>query len=216
MNRRTFHKSAGPGSGLIGLKSVLAQDLVRWSAWFLLPMLVAVFGLRLLAAEKPEQIEFFERRIRPVLVQDCYQCHNSKGEAEGGLVLDHRHGLLRGGDRGPAIVAGKPDQSLLIQAIRHDVEDMEMPNAAPKLDAAIIRDFEQWVRMGAADPRDQPPTDAELDADTDWTAVMERRKSWWSFQPIDDPAPPAINAINHPIDRFIRHRLRETRLTPAE
>lgn len=186
------------------------------SLLFALLMLAAAIGSRTLAAEKPEQIEFFENRIRPVLAQDCYQCHSSKGEADGGLVLDHRKGLLKGGDRGPAIVPGKPDQSLLIQAIRHDVEDMEMPSAAPKLDAAIIGDFEQWVRMGAPDPRDQPPTDAELAADTDWSAVMERRKSWWSFQPIGDPAPPAINAVGHPVDRFIRHRLAETRLKPAE
>ena len=185
-------------------------------AGLLLLQLMTAPGPHLLAANKAEHVEFFEQRIRPVLAQDCYECHSSKGGAEGGLVLDHRQGLLEGGDRGPAIAPGKPDESLLIQAIRHDVEDVEMPSAAPKLDAAIIRDFEQWVRMGAPDPRDEPPTDSELAADTEWSAVMERRKSWWSFQLIGDPSPPAINAVNHPVDRFIRHHLANTRLQPAK
>jgi len=178
-------------------------------------ILVAVLGSVTVTAEKPEQIEFFETRIRPVLAQECYECHNSQGDAEGGLVLDHRKSLLAGGDQGPAIVPGNPDRSLLIQAIRHDRDDLEMPSAAPKLDAAIIQDFEQWVRMGAPDPRDHPPTDEELAADTDWSAVMQRRKSWWSFQPISNPDPPAIDTVSHPVDRFIRNRLNEAGLKPA-
>ena len=160
---------------------------VQLIAGLLFLQLMTAPGPHLLAANKAEHVEFFEQRIRPVLAQDCYECHSSKGGAEGGLVLDHRQGLLEGGDRGPAIAPGKPDESLLIQVIRHDVEDVEMPSAAPKLDAVIIRDFEQWVRMGAPDPRDEPPTDSELAADTEWSAVMERRKSWWSFQLIGDP-----------------------------
>ncbi|NNJ27674.1 hypothetical protein LzC2_37820 [Planctomycetes bacterium LzC2] len=195
--------------------------LVRSSLRVALLLLAAAApGSRSLAADPPNQIEFFEQRIRPVLAQDCYACHSSEGKADGGLVLDHREGLLKGGDRGPAIVPGKPEESLLVQAIRHDDEDLEMPSAAPKLDAAVIRDFEQWVRMGAPDPRDQPPTDAEVAADTDWSAVMERRKSWWSFQPIGDPAPPAIDAVKlpvkHPVDRFVRRRLVEAGLRPAK
>lgn len=185
------------------------------SVRILVLVLASSFGLHVLAAEKPERIEFFEKRIRPVLAQDCYECHNSKGEAEGGLILDYRKGLLEGGDRGAAIVPGKPDQSLLIQAIRHDDEDLEMPSAAPKLDEAIIRDFEQWVRMGAPDPRDRPPTDEELAADTDWSAIMQRRKSWWSFQPIRKSDPPDVGAVKHPVDRFIRTRLVEAGLEPA-
>ncbi|TWT94988.1 DUF1553 domain-containing protein [Neorhodopirellula pilleata] len=182
---------------------------------FFVLILLAGLGSLTNAAEKPERIEFFETRIRPVLAQDCYECHNSKGDADGGLVLDHRKGLLEGGDQGPAIVPGNPDRSLLIQAIRHDRDDLEMPSAAPKLDAAIIQDFEHWVRIGAPDPRDHPPTDDELAADTDWSAVMQRRKSWWSFQPISDHDPPAIDGVNHPVDRLIRNRLNEAGLKPA-
>ena len=184
----------------------------------LLPVLGGItFVASLALAEvEPEQSEFFESRIRPVLAQDCYECHNSQGTADGGLVLDHRAGLLKGGDRGPAIVPGKPHESLLVQAIRHDEEDLLMPSAAPKLDEVVIRDFVRWVRMGAPDPRDQPPTDVDLLAEANWPAVMERRKGWWSFQPILDPAPPAIAGVSHPIDRFVRSRLADTRLMPAE
>ncbi len=159
-----------------------------------------------------ERIEFFESRIRPILAQDCYQCHNSEGTAEGGLVLDHRDGLLEGGDRGPSIVPGDPAQSLLIQAIRHEDDDLKMPSSGPKLDQAIVRDFEQWIRVGAPDPRDRPPTDTELATDTDWSAIMQRRKRWWSFQPIRRSEPPVIEKVDHPIDRFIRARLAKSGL----
>src|SRR5262249_55017392 len=80
------------------------------------------------AAAEPatEQVEFFEKRIRPVLVDQCYQCHSTKSDkVRGGLLLDTRDGLLKGGDSGPAIVPGKPDESLLFKAIRY--EDHEMP-----------------------------------------------------------------------------------------
>ena len=185
------------------------------SVRFFFLLLATSLGSRMSAAEQPERIEFFETRIRPVLAQDCYECHNSQGVADGGLVLDHRNGLLKGGDRGPAIVPGKPGESLLIQAIRHENVDLEMPSAAPKLDAVIIQDFEKWVRSGAIDPRDHPPTDDELAEDTNWSSVMERRKSWWSFQPIGDPDPPDVDAVDHPVDRFIRNRLNEAGLEPA-
>ena len=71
-------------------------------------------------ARDPKHIEFFETKIRPVLVEQCYKCHNSAKKSEGGLALDHRKGLRAGGDRGPAIVVGKADKSLLIQALRHE------------------------------------------------------------------------------------------------
>src|SRR6186713_3198600 len=104
------------------------------------------------AALAPEGVEFFESRIRPVLAQDCYECHRTGGKKKGGLVLDLREGLLRGGDTGPAIVPGKPKESLLIKAIRHEVEDLEMPKARAKLEESVIADFEKWIAMGAPDP----------------------------------------------------------------
>ena len=125
------------------------------------------------------EIEFFENRIRPVLVQHCYECHSSASdEVKGGLLLDHRAGWQRGGDSGTAVVPGKPEKSLLLAALRH--ESYEMP-PKKKLDDAIIADFEEWIRRGAADPRDKPPsaTDAAAAA---WKAKLAERSRWWSLQ----------------------------------
>ncbi|MFT5465772.1 MAG: hypothetical protein ACI8UO_000868 [Verrucomicrobiales bacterium] len=167
----------------------------------------------LLAAPTAEQIEFFESRIRPVLAQDCYECHSSTGKRKSGLVLDHRDGLLKGGDLGPAVVPGKPEESILMEAIRHE-NDLTMPKAGVMLDAAIVADFEKWIAMGAPDPRDNPPTETELAVDTAWPAVLERRKAWWSFQPIANPEIPGESG--HPVDRFIRAKLAAAGLEPSE
>ncbi|MSU24902.1 MAG: DUF1553 domain-containing protein [Opitutus sp.] len=154
------------------------------------------------AALAPADLDFFESRIRPVLAQDCYECHRTGGKMKAGLALDHRAALLQGGDSGPAIIPGDTKNSLLLQAIRHEQDDLEMPKAGAKLDAAVIADFERWIARGAPDPRDAPPTDAQVAADTAWPAVMQRRKTWWSFQPIGKTTPPA-GAAAHPVDRFL-------------
>lgn len=159
--------------------------------------------------------EFFERRIRPVLVQHCYECHSAAAEVpEGGLRVDFREGLLRGGDSGAAIVAGRPEESLLIEALRY--ETFEMPPAG-KLPADVIADFERWVRGGAPDPRDEPQsaTDAAEEA---WKAKLAERSRWWSLQPPREVQPPSIDDsdwIGEPVDRFIRARLDAAGLKPA-
>lgn len=152
------------------------------------------------------QKEFFESRIRPVLAQDCYECHSTATKQKGGLNLDHRSAWQAGGDSGPVIVPGKPDQSSLIQAIRHLDEDLAMPKSGAKLDDAIIKDFVQWVAMGAPDPRDTAPSPAQIAKDQDWDAVLERRKAWWSFQAITNPKPPVSSDEEHPVDRFMEQR----------
>ena len=92
----------------------------------------AVFGLT------PEQVEFFEHRIRPVLAENCYECHNSVNKTKAGLALDYRDALLSGSDSGDVIVPGSPEDSVLIWAIRHE-DDLEMPENSPKLDDEVIR-----------------------------------------------------------------------------
>ncbi|MDP3071073.1 MAG: PSD1 and planctomycete cytochrome C domain-containing protein [Opitutaceae bacterium] len=171
-------------------------------------------GLAAPAALAPADAEFFESRIRPVLAQDCYECHRTGGKMKAGLALDHRAALLKGGDTGPAIIPGDPKQSLLLQAIRHEHDDLAMPKAGAKLDAAVIADFERWVARGAPDPRDAPPTEAQVAADTDWPAVMARRKAWWSFQPIRQVAPPPGPAT-HPVDRFLDAKITTAGLAAA-
>jgi len=101
-----------------------------------------------------EQTEFFEKKIRPVFAEHCYSCHSDKAEkVKGGLRLDSRAALLKGGDTGPVIVPGDPEASLLIKAVRYDDEDLQMPPKNKKLSADEIAALEAWVKMGAPDPR---------------------------------------------------------------
>ena len=99
--------------------------------------------------------EFFEKRIRPVLDEQCIACNNMQ-KRNGGLSLDHRDGWQQGGDSGEVIVSGKPEESLLMRVIQHEEPGMEMPAKAPKLEKHIIADFAEWIRNGASDPRLKP------------------------------------------------------------
>ena len=159
--------------------------------------------------------EFFESRIRPILAQECYECHSGATKSKGGLLLDTRAGWERGGDSGPVIVPGKPEESLLLKSIAHEIEDLKMPKAGAQLDHQLIDDFRHWIAMGAPDPRDAPPSPEQLSQDTNWEAIRERRKGWWSFQPIRDPEIPVIEGATHPVDRFVRSRLEKEGLEPA-
>ena len=106
--------------------------------------------------EDAKRTEFFERHIRPILVAHCYECHSSAiDEAKGGLKLDFRAGLLKGGESGAAVVPGKPEASLLVEALRF--QSLEMPPAG-RLPNSVIADFEKWIRDGAVDPREHPPS----------------------------------------------------------
>ena len=97
-------------------------------------------------------VDFFEKKIRPVLVRHCYECHSTESrEVQGGLLLDNRASSQKGGDSGAAVVPGNVDDSLLIQSIRYETFEMP-PNG--KLPKSVIADFETWVKMGAADPRE--------------------------------------------------------------
>src|SRR5262245_15301868 len=97
-------------------------------------------------------VEFFEKKIRPVLVEHCYSCHAQDAKKiRAGLLVDSRDALLKGGESGPAVVPGHPGKSLLIQALRQE-QDLRMPPSG-KLSEAVIADFVRWVEMGAPDPR---------------------------------------------------------------
>ena len=176
-----------------------------------------------LSAAEPTagQREFFETRIRPVLVEQCYECHNSVKSAEGGLAIDHRAALLKGGDEGAIVVPGKPSESRLLAILRHEVEGMQMPKGGAKLSKAVIADFEKWIAMGAPDPRDKAPSVDELAKATSWEAVVNKRKKWWSFQPLQAVAPPVVKKESekwsaHPVDRFVVAKLEEQQLSPND
>ena len=164
----------------------------------------------------PEQLAFFEKKIRPVLVEQCYKCHAADSEKiRGGLTLDTRDGLRKGGDTGPAIIPGSPDRSPLIKAIRYKDENTKMPPKA-KLPDDTIADFEAWVKMGAPDPRDQasggrqPPEKGIID--------IEKGRHFWSFQPPKKPTLPAVKDAGWPrsdIDRFLLAGLDAKGLKPV-
>ncbi len=177
-------------------------------------LLVFSLASRVRAAD-PAEIEFFESKIRPVLVEHCYACHNSAKTAKGGLALDDRAATLKGGTEGVIAVAGKPEKSKLIAVLKHELDGKAMPKNGPKLDKAAIADFEKWIRLGMPDPRDKPPSAEELTKATSWAATLETRKKWWSFQPIRNPAPPESKWSDHPIDQFIAAKLAAKKLGPG-
>lgn len=165
-----------------------------------------------------ERVEFFEKRIRPILVERCYSCHNSSVEAAGSLALDHRAGLRNGGDGGVLVVPGKPDKSRLLAILRHEVDGLKMPQDGPKLKPEIVADFERWITMGAPDPRDAPPTAQELARATSWEATFAKRQTWWSFQPVVDHSVPSVRDRNWSplsIDRFLLAAMEAQGLKPA-
>ena len=155
-------------------------------------------------------IEFFEAKIRPVLVEKCYSCHSADAKAlRGGLLLDTKQGVLTGGDSGPSIEPGKPDESLLIQALKFD--GFEMPPSG-KLSAQVIKDFEHWVKIGAPDPRTATTAVAKKGID------LEAGRKFWSFAPIGHPQAPKVadnRWATSDIDRFILAKLEAKKLHPV-
>lgn len=166
-----------------------------------------------IGAQDAAGIEFFEKKIRPVLVEHCYKCHNVElKKPKGGLLVDSREGLLKGGESGPAIVPGKPDESWLIKAVRYERADLKMPQNG-KLPAAVIADLEKWVSMGAPDPRK-----ANLAANYKGLDVEAGRK-FWAFQPPKKSAPPLVKDAlwaKSDIDRFVLAKLESKNLRPAK
>ncbi len=178
------------------------HQLVLLGVWLLSTLVLAPACF---AAD--EGIAFFEQKIRPVLVEQCYSCHSAEAKKlKGNLYLDSRAGWQKGGDSGePAILPGKPDESLLIRTMRHEEEDLEMPPKEPKLRDSVIADFVAWVQMGAPDPRDGQPL-----------AVNRGDKTWWSLQPLQDFTSQISDFKSGKplsIDNFIEAKLKEKGLT---
>lgn len=165
-----------------------------------------------------DQLEFFETKIRPVLAESCYECHNSIDKAKGKLALDWKTPTLKGGSEGLAVVPGKPEKSLLIKSIRHE-DDLEMPDKAPKLSDQVIADFVKWIEMGAPDPRTEKPTKQDLEKSVKWEDVREKRSEWWSFQPLKFSIPEKADLKDwqsNTIDTFVFAELKSKKLKPAE
>ena len=183
---------------------------------FALTWLAAVGTVAGAAEIDPADLEFFESKIRPVLVERCYACHgDDPRKIRGGLVLLDAEGLRTGGDSGAVIVPGSPEDSLLIEALHYEGLTQMPPDG--KLPAHVIADFEQWIRRGAPDPR----------SDAGQTIVAARAaetfdygpgREHWAFRRIEDLEPPEVENeawVSQPIDRFILAGLEDQGLTPV-
>ena len=185
--------------------------LLAFAAFALLAVLVADPTGAAQEKATPEQVAFFEKKIRPVLVDQCYACHSADAEKlRAGLMLDTRAGIRKGGDTGPAVVPGDPAKSLLIRAVKSKDASTQMPPKKP-LSEAVIADLEAWVRMGAPDPRDgSAKAKGEID-------IAEGRK-FWAFQVPKASSPPVVKDAAWPktdVDRFVLAGLEAKGLKPV-
>jgi mono/diheme cytochrome c family protein len=156
-------------------------------------------------------LQFFEARIRPVLADRCYKCHSRLADKiKGGLMLDTREGMLHGGDTGPALAPGKPEDSLIVDAISYRDADLQMPPKGEKLTDQQVADITQWIRMGAPDPR-------SLVAKGSSPAYGGVGRDHWSFLPVRAQAVPAVADAawcKTPIDNFILAKLEDSSVQP--
>jgi Protein of unknown function (DUF1549)/Protein of unknown function (DUF1553)/Planctomycete cytochrome C len=160
----------------------------------------------------PDQLAFFEKNIRPVLVKECYSCHSATAmKIKGGLKLDTREALRKGGETGPAVIPGDTKKSLLLKALSHKDETLKMPPKKKLSDEAVSL-FEKWVAMGAPDPRDGTATVVKTEID------IEKGRKFWSFQPVKKPAVPTVKDAAWPkgdIDRFLLAEIEARGLKPV-
>jgi hypothetical protein len=180
------------------MKRCFAMPLAITGAW-LIGLASPGFAQQL----QPSQVQFFENQVRPVLANNCYRCHGAD-KHRSGLRLDSRAGVLAGGEGGPAIVPGKPDDSLLIKAVNY--RDLEMP-PGKRLSKNEVAALTEWVRMGAPWPGGdivavQAPRKQGF-------TVTDADRQYWAFRPVTRPAVPPVagNGASNPIDAFIAHKL---------
>lgn len=167
------------------------------------------------ADAKRSQMEFFENQIRPLLAERCYSCHGDEKQ-KGGLRLDSLQSMLHGGDSGAAVVAGKPEDSLMIESIRYQNEDIQMP-PKEKLSDKEIALLEKWVSMGAPWPQAKGETAETSARDADGFTKEERAQ--WVFQPLANPTPPALPGntwVRNDVDRFVAEKHKELGISAAE
>ena len=185
--------------------------------WLCAPKMVLGGENRTVATDENRRqtaAEFFEKKIRPALVEHCLECHSGETDSSGGLVLDSRVGWTRGGDFGPAVVPGDASKSLLMKAIEYADPEMQMPPDG-KLDPSTIQAFRQWIRSGAVDPRESPGL--ATDTNRQSGLPVDRAQEHWAYRPmvIQRMVKPILfsNAeTSSKIDRFIDDRLSEVGL----
>ena len=200
--RLAGHLFAGPAGHLFGglfghvLAGLLVLVCLSHSGW----------------AQALDSGEFFEMRVRPVLASNCFTCHTSS--KMGGLQVDSRESLLKGGGRGAAVVPGDPGGSLLIQAVSHSHDELKMPPQG-KLKRREIEDLAAWIKAGAAWPE---TTTASSAAKSGAKPITAEQRNFWAFRPVRKPELPSVENeawVRNPIDRFVLARLEAEGLKPA-
>jgi hypothetical protein len=163
----------------------------------------------------PAHLEFFEKKIRPILAENCYKCHSlENGKSKGGLTLDTREAVLRGGKNGAVVKPGDPAESRLITAINYEDPDLQMPPKGEKLTAQQIADLTEWIKIGAPDPRDAPKPVGSGKL----TGLTDKARQHWAYQAVKKPAIPSNKNqqwCRTPIDAFILQKLEEKNMVPA-
>lgn len=158
-----------------------------------------------------ESIDFFESKVRPILVKYCYDCHSTDSEtAEGELRVDSRKALRAGGKRGPAVVPGDPPASWLLKAVSHSEPNLKMPPKRPRLPDSVIADLRSWIKMGAPDPREDKPGKPP--------GVLKADRTHWAYRPPVNPAIPAVRGkawAKPGIDHFILAELQRHGMDPS-
>lgn len=165
-------------------------------------------------SQASDSYAFFESKIRPVLIRNCYRCHSAaEGASEGGLLLDSRQALLAGGDRGPALIPGRPDASLLLSAVSHMDDELQMPPKGKILSRQEIADLRKWIESGAPDPRSGPSPSNEKAGNTDDAAMQH-----WAYQSPKMSAAPSVEDRSwgrDVIDDYVLATLNAQGLTPS-
>jgi hypothetical protein len=208
------HRLPGPHCcGVTPLKMLFQTNPAGpWRFW-LTSILLALLALPALAVEDPKpdstSIEFFEKEVRPLLVKHCVSCHGPTQQLSS-MRVDSREALLKGGNRGPAIVPGDAKVSLLVRAIRHDGLDMPLGG---KLLVEEIAAIEKWINLGAPWPTDLSVSPTVRGVQSTYEKI---KKEHWAYQLLRDPQPEEIANTSHPVDRFIIAALRKEGLKPAE
>ncbi|MCP5560752.1 MAG: DUF1549 domain-containing protein, partial [Verrucomicrobiaceae bacterium] len=182
----------------------------RFHPWLVMIAAVASSALAVDGDAQRAAMTYFEKEVRPILVKRCFECH-SDTKQKGGLRVDHIGYLKSGGDTGPALVPGKPEESALIEAVRYGNEDFQMPPKR-KLPDAEIAVLERWIQTGAAWPEDAAKKIVVTEG-----GFTEEQRNYWFFQPVKKVAPPQVSGkwVRNDIDRFIAKKQAALKLSPA-
>jgi hypothetical protein len=194
------------------------SDHVRWLSFgtvlLLAPIQAAETANSTPPKFTPNQIEFYQQKVQPILADNCFKCHSHQAEKiKGSLVIDSREGLLQGGDTGPAAQPGEPDASLLIKAVRRLDENLQMPPKKTLAEEQIAL-LAEWIKMGAP----YPETGVLAPNLAKGRRATTQDRGWWSFQPVRKVSVPEVKDggwSRNPIDNFIFAKLSAAGLAPA-